>query len=170
MEYKPLNKEKHEIRVLSISPPTLTPTGNPGRTFNSWSPSAIQCLDWGASGLRLNPTDDPVHCTLEHVSLQDMKDEYRAYQSLSANTRTKISWENYVLAVRSRVIAGKSDVIQLLGWRGPGEYSGDPFDRVASLDTPILLVPRYNWGDFETLSYTWSSDTSWRGRRQWKGH
>jgi hypothetical protein len=69
MEYKPLGQTRNEIPILPIVP----------------SPKFEH-----SSAEGFDTTEDLVHYTLEHVSPNEITDEYRAYQSRS---QLKPTWE-----------------------------------------------------------------------------
>ena len=77
IEYKPLCRERDEIRVISIEPSKSYSSGR--GTENSWTPytyfhpayeRGFPCV----SAVRIAVAEDLVHCRLEHVSLQDTVD------------------------------------------------------------------------------------------------
>jgi hypothetical protein len=79
MDYKPLCRERDEIRVISIEPSTSYSSGR--GTENSWTPYIhYDALDGRGHpfvpAVRIAVAEDLVHCRLEHVSLQDTVDRY----------------------------------------------------------------------------------------------
>jgi hypothetical protein len=77
MEYKPLCRERDEIRVISIKPSKSYSSGR--KTDNSWTPYIhfggrdFPCVP----AVRIALAEDLVHCRLEHVSLKDTVDRYQ---------------------------------------------------------------------------------------------
>lgn len=79
MEYKPLRRDRDEIRVIFIEPSKSYSSGR--GTVNSWTPYTY--FDWYyerdfpcVSAVRIAVAEDLVHCRLEHVSLEDTVGRY----------------------------------------------------------------------------------------------
>ena len=99
-------------------------------------------LDSGRDDIRVltianSPTpSDHVHCTIERVSLQDIRDEYATH-------------------LASADVLGKPQrkKISLWGARHGLEEDSDAVQR----HLPPESASRFSWGDFAALSYTWGS-------------
>ena len=68
--------------MLRIEPSKLSPDVRIGRSCGLNIGSATRLKvdeDSLTSSINLHPSDEPVYCTLEHVSLQDVSSHYAAY-------------------------------------------------------------------------------------------
>ena len=124
-EYQPLDENRNEIRVLTLTPPQE-------RNLSS-----------GAE------EDDPlrglVHCTLEHVSLDDCLLNYDSFalqlKPPVARRKSYESWLNFSNE-RHRTMSP------------PGRES--PLSRVRSHSR----YHRFTWGDYGAISYTWGDQSN----------
>jgi len=183
LEYKPLDHAREEIRVITIHPPVSSSASSIGRTYNPWNPRYVDINPGHANGekdasaVRLSPAEEIVHCTIDIVSLNDITNEYRAYQSSSADQCT---WPEYLLdgtrrfrrrresssfinrlvySCINRIHQDRPLVFELPAWRAVHWQSEDSKDeRLENLRQTEHYAPRYKWGDFEALSYTWGID------------
>lgn len=136
MEYHPLDHARDEIRVISIQPSIAT---SAGRTTNPWIGSiSFEGREYqSTSAVRIKPIDDVLHCKIEHVSLLDVIDR-NAEQHTTA--------------------------LELPQWRAlrwqPNEWQKETGLELSCHPSTIKqqFTPRYHWGDFEALSYTWGTD------------
>jgi hypothetical protein len=76
IHYEPLNTQRQEIRLLTIDISSASRQQAGGREIFHWQASAIVNRSWKASAVRLAPTNDPICCTLETVSLKDIVNDY----------------------------------------------------------------------------------------------
>lgn len=158
-QYKPLDRSRREIRVITILPPAIPPTSPAGRIHNPWNfhytdlSSLHGTGEQKASAVWLNPTDDIVRCILEHVSLDDITDDYQAYRSA---TSKDLSWIEFAI---NQGLPSNQQIVHLPAWRAAQWKQGASRDeRLTGIQIPKPYHPRYNWGDFEALSYTWGTD------------
>ncbi|KAL6711762.1 hypothetical protein ACN47E_002805 [Coniothyrium glycines] len=149
-------------------------------------------LDPAASEIRVlrfidaTTTDqhDLVHCTLHHVSLDDLLPEFREFQrkkDLKMDAAAAKSWLSQVHKIRltSRT-ASKSEVSYWRSWLERGS-THVVFEKLVNMNAfgsseikvvdrliqakarperprTTAIVSRFNWGDFEAISYCWESD------------
>jgi hypothetical protein len=75
MEYKPLRRDRDEIRVVSIHP-SKAYSGR--RVENSWTgPLKFEGKEYqSVLAVQLDLADDLVHCSLENISLQCTVNRY----------------------------------------------------------------------------------------------
>lgn len=130
--YKPLNRSENEIRILRF--PATAPDG-----------------------------DSPVRCTIQHVSLDAFLPTYRLYleeQKPSTPVSAVRGWLDAHRSDRSWTDTGiKPIVIDM--WRYSAEYEElwTVSDICPDASKSHMVIPsRYDWGDFEAVSYCWESN------------
>ncbi|QDS77753.1 hypothetical protein FKW77_004831 [Venturia effusa] len=143
--YKPLNLAENEIRVIKILPPGSTTMAT-----------------------------DLVHVSISHVSLEDLRPEFEQFV---ANEAQPFTFEVAKPWIQREIPEDCSNVSKFSSWR---LFTGldlrqdlvgilgidstnlpDFLDLGRNPPPPIGEVPvshRFNWGDFEALSYCWESD------------
>ena len=181
--YSPLDRSRNEIRVIKIEP-QLNYSAS-GRAENPWEVNIVNvdksydATKGNLSAVRLNPMEGVIHCTLEHVSLDDVTDLYRSYRIAAIDDS---EWPEYLLShnptqpgpdnsqippwlachlgFQTHSRHQTSNIIHLPTWRAP-KWGSETYlskQRLEVLEEATYYTPRYKWGDFEALSYTWGSD------------
>ncbi|KAF2801805.1 HET-domain-containing protein [Mytilinidion resinicola] len=130
--YRPLNERRNEIRVLSFDP-------QPTRSVSL----SLDDLDREGKDVRGAPAGDLLECTIEHVSLDAMSIAWQRHQ----NSRDSLRWQDSF----SSIIDDRDALINRQWSELPSSYFGD---------WSYLNLFRYEWGDFECLSYTWGNQTT----------
>ena len=135
MPYLPLDRERSEIRVLKIE--------------------------------ATDPSSTLVKCSLEQVSLQDLSLLYKkclaALDLIGGGPEAARAALNEWIRV-SRNVGGEpnsSSTLRILYSRWEHTKQGLDFSFESQAQDKfedLQLLPRYNWGDFEALSYCWESE------------
>jgi hypothetical protein len=142
MEYRPLDTERDEIRLLSFVPP--------------WSAAHA------AHALRSGP--DIIQCTLHHFSLSNMSSDYREYLGYLSLEKSRSGireedlprWSFY----RERKNGGRT--------HQDGDFNNTA-NTGDSTSPSIQNSYRFAWGDYVALSYVWG-DTAMCSKIAVNGH
>lgn len=106
---------------------------------------------------------DPVQCTLQHVSLDALLPAYRTYiqEHQPATTTSAVrGWSKAHRGAQPWKHSGAKP-IAIDAWRYAAEYEKLYIvDDGATIDTVdhVFVPSRFDWGDFEAISYCWESD------------
>ena len=149
MELIPLKAD--EIRVLKIQTLSNASSQRAGRTRNIFSSSLTSGQTENTGAICLYPSDDLVECTIENVSLTAYIPSYLQVKNI---TDLQETWNLFCserdltlfpLPGWRRPIASRKEGNDLLAHHRPQSYSS----------SPLYFAPRFEWGDFEALSYVW---------------
>jgi hypothetical protein len=132
---------------------------------------AYKPLDSSANEVRIlrfidRPEDEQglIHCTLCHVSLDRLLPAYEEFKLElnfgSQNELTKEWCESYFADKRWPRHATPTISISRSRYRAESEelYVSSRSSADESGNVPVPIPHRFEWGDFETLSYCWGSD------------
>ncbi|KAH6717811.1 heterokaryon incompatibility protein-domain-containing protein [Leptodontidium sp. MPI-SDFR-AT-0119] len=145
-EMKLIPLKAGEIRVLKIQTLSNASYQRAGRTRNIFSSSSTSGQTENMGAIRLCPSDDLVECTIENVSLTAYIPSYLQVKNI---TDRQESW-NLFCAERSLPL------FPLPGWRRPIASRKEVNNLLAyHSSSPPYFAPRFQWGDFEALSYVW---------------
>ena len=147
MELTPLKHD--EIRVLAIRTLSNDSSQQTGRSRNVFSSNFTFGPTEYTGAVRLFPSNDIVECTIENVSLTAYTPSYLQFKD---TTNWQETWSSFCSKYGLQLFP-------LPDWRRPlaSRKSGNSLLPYVSPHsrTPLYFAPRFDWVDFEALSYVW---------------